>query len=121
MLAETAAAIELINTAHKQGWLDRLITSVRKKHEEFLQAHRKIGMLALSEWMPILGGPESAGWLITVVTKADLWWNRRDEVLEFYKAGAYYNALGSAKSLHPSCFGVQLSVSKIFWESTYVG
>jgi energy-coupling factor transporter ATP-binding protein EcfA2 len=214
MLAEATAALELINKAHKQGWLDRLITALRKKHrvvvlgstgvgktnfltslteaipvavdimnrteiakkhrvkiqkypfifvdtpgqerhksrrlkaireslaggisgvvnvvsygyheyrigsrdavdnngkvsEEFLSAHRKIEMAALEEWMPILGGPEAAGWVITVVTKADLWWNRRDEVLEYYRTGAYYDALGSAKSLHP----VVLEYSSVF-------
>jgi ABC-type molybdenum transport system ATPase subunit/photorepair protein PhrA len=35
-IAETAAAIELINTARKQGWLDALLTAVRKKHKIIL-------------------------------------------------------------------------------------
>src|ERR1700754_1711743 len=214
MLAEATAALELISTAHKQGWLDRLITAVRKKHkvvvlgstgvgktnflnsltesipsavdimnrteiakkhrvkiqkspfifvdtpgqephksrrlkairealashisgvinvvsygyheyrigskdavddngivsEEFLSAHRAIEIAALEEWIPVLGGPEAAGWLITVVSKADLWWDRRDEVLEYYRTGAYYEALGSAKSLHP----IVLEYSSVF-------
>lgn len=214
MLAEATAAIELINKAHKQGWLDRLVTAVRKKHrvlvlgstgvgktnfltsltesiptavdimnrteiakkhrlkiqkspfmfvdtpgqeqhktirlkairealasgisgvinvvsygyheyrtglkeavddngkvsDGFLSAHRKKETAALEEWTPLLGGPEAAGWLITVVTKADLWWNRGDEVLEHYRTGAYYAALGSAKSLHP----IMLEYSSVF-------
>lgn len=204
-LAETAAAIELINTARKQGWLDSLLTAVRKTHgvillgstgagktnfltsltatlpeaidimnrteiarkyririqkhpfvftdtpgqmmhssrrreaareaiasgtsgiinvvsfgyheyrissmdafdtddnvkESFLEQHRQIEIEALHEWIPILGGRDAADWLITVVTKADLWWDRRDEVMEYYRSGAYYDALGGAKSLNP--------------------
>ena len=204
-IAEAAAAVELINTARKQGWLDKLVMAVKKKHrvivlgstgvgktnflssltavlpeaidvmnrtqiaqkhriqikkepfiftdtpgqilhrsrrseaareaisrgttgiinvvsygyheyrispkdafdqndnvnEDFLRKHRNIEIEALQEWMPILGARDVADWLITVVTKADLWWDRRDEVLEYYRSGAYYDALGGAKSLNP--------------------
>jgi energy-coupling factor transporter ATP-binding protein EcfA2 len=213
-IAEAAAALELINTARKQGWLDTLVTAVRKKHkvmllgstgagktnflnsltdlvpkaveimnrteiakkhrlkiqkkpfvfidtpgqklhesrrlkaireamaggisgivnvvsygyheyrtgskfafdndgsvsEEFLQEHRAAEINAVQEWIPILGGQDAADWLITVVTKADLWWSRRDEVMQYYQAGPYYDALGPAKSLHP----VVLEYSSVF-------
>ncbi len=55
----------------------------------------------LNEWTPFLGGLDSVGWLITVVTKADLWWKRRDEVLPHYQTGPYFRALGEAQSLKP--------------------
>jgi energy-coupling factor transporter ATP-binding protein EcfA2 len=204
-IAETTAAIELIQTARKQGWLDSLVTALRKKHkiillgstgtgktnfvtsltetipnaidimnrtavaqkyrvkiqkqpfifidtpgqlmhksrrlaairqamgsgisgiinvvsygyheyrigsrdavkgdgtvsEAFLEEHRQVEIESLREWVPILGGPEAAGWLMTVVTKADLWWDRRDEVMDYYQSGSYYQALSSAQSLHP--------------------
>ena len=50
--------------------------------------------LKLSEWVGLLGDRETAGWLITVVTKSDLWWEQRATVREYYESGAYHEALG---------------------------
>lgn len=70
--------------------------------ESFLEQQRKVEIDLLDEWTPLLGGRDSdAGWLITVVTKADLWWKRRDEVMAFYESGPYYQALGEAQLLRP--------------------
>ncbi len=43
----------------------------------------------LNEWTPFLGGLDSVGWLITVVT------------LPHYQTGPYFRALGEAQSLKP--------------------
>jgi energy-coupling factor transporter ATP-binding protein EcfA2 len=69
--------------------------------EEFLKQHREKELESLREWTTLLGGRETVGWLITVVTKADLWWHRQDEVFDYYRSGAYYAALGEAQSLRP--------------------
>jgi hypothetical protein len=86
------------------------VDSSGKVSEDFLRTHRETEIAAVQEWTPILGGQEAADWLITVVTKADLWWDRRDEVLEYYRSGSYYQSLGSAKSLHP----IVLEYSSVF-------
>jgi energy-coupling factor transporter ATP-binding protein EcfA2 len=69
--------------------------------ETFLEHQRQVEIEQLNEWTPLLGDRETTGWLITVISKADLWWNRREIVREHYESGSYYEALGSAKDLHP--------------------
>lgn len=81
-----------------------------KVPEAFLKRQRLEEIEMLNEWVSLLGGAESAGWLITVVTKADLWWKRRDEVMAYYQNGHYHQALGEAKSLKP----VVLEYSSVF-------
>ncbi len=68
---------------------------------DFLEKHREIEKTYLDEWTTILGDRRTTGWMITVVNKADLWWDRKDEVLEYYKSGSYSESLGDAKSLGP--------------------
>jgi hypothetical protein len=69
--------------------------------QDFLRSHRLEENHRLSEWTDLLGNKESVQWLVTVVTKADLWWDRKPDVLKHYKTGAYFKALGSAQSLGP--------------------
>ncbi|MEZ6056236.1 MAG: GTPase domain-containing protein [Planctomycetaceae bacterium] len=55
----------------------------------------------LDEWKSILFGPGGAcSWLITVVMKSDMWWQSSDDqpVLDYYRRGNYYDALGNAQS-----------------------
>lgn len=68
---------------------------------EFLEQNRLSEIRLIEEWNYLLGDPETAGWLITLVSKADLWWDREEEVLSYYRTGEYFDALGAAKSLHP--------------------
>jgi energy-coupling factor transporter ATP-binding protein EcfA2 len=72
-----------------------------KADGSFLQRQRDEEIRQLSEWTELLGGHETTGWLITVVTKADLWWDRRKEVMSHYEVGPYFQALGSAQRLTP--------------------
>ena len=39
--------------------------------------------------------------LLTVITKADIWWNIKEEVFDHYEKGAYFAKLGAAKLLTP--------------------
>jgi hypothetical protein len=57
---------------------------------EYLEEHRKREIELLMEWAPLL----SAEWILTVVTKADIWWDRRDEVAShYYHQGPYHKRL----------------------------
>lgn len=47
--------------------------------EKFLRERRQEEIAFLKEWTPLLS--DSGNWLITLVTKSDLWWYRREEVL----------------------------------------
>jgi energy-coupling factor transporter ATP-binding protein EcfA2 len=188
--AVAEAALDLIDKARKQGWFDKLIDALRKKHrvlvlgatgtgktvflesltevvpkaidmmnrtefvekyhirisrqpfifivvsygylesraiekpeikingkvsEAFLKEQRQLEIDMLDEWIPLLGGAESAGWLITVVTKADLWWRQRDKVLTHYETGPYYEALGEAQLLKPVVLPY-CSIFQMFYE-----
>lgn len=70
-------------------------------NESFLKEHRQIEQDMLAEWTALLGDEHTIGWVLTVVTKADLWWHQKDEVLNHYTAGPYYAALGDVKKLSP--------------------
>lgn len=61
--------------------------------DDWLERHRENELTALREWLPLLGTREMAQWVLTAVTKADLWWNERDTVFDHYENGAYATAL----------------------------
>ena len=86
------------------------ITSAGEVEEAFLQRQRQIELEMLREWTPLLGGTDSANWLITVVTKADLWWQQRADVMKHYETGAYFQSLSEAQALKP----VVLEYSSVF-------
>jgi hypothetical protein len=60
---------------------------------------------ALREWNQLLSAGVLDPWLITVVTKADLWWEQHTAVKGYYESGPYHAALSTAQSMRPSvCF-----------------
>lgn len=65
---------------------------------EYLAKCRNVEIDMISEWANILCGDGGAArWVITVVTKADLWWNNTEEQegLAHYLRGEYSKALES--------------------------
>jgi 50S ribosome-binding GTPase len=88
-----------------------------KPSEKYLEASRAVEIDLLAEWTSLLagrGGP--AKWLITIITKADLWWTPEQSqvVLDYYSNGPYYNALGEAKSITQSV-RVFSSINQLFY------
>lgn len=68
----------------------------------FLKDRRDLEIQLLGEWTTSLCGEGgAAAWVITVVTKADLWWESDDDqpVLTHYRSGPYFEALGDARSV----------------------
>lgn len=68
----------------------------------YLEDCRQKEVERLGEWTDLLGGVGgSADWMLTVVTKADLWWtiNGHPTVLRHYETGDYAAALGEANQL----------------------
>jgi hypothetical protein len=72
-------------------------------NESYLEKHRKQEIKALAEWTPILGNKHVSNGLITVVSKADIWWKQQqwDAILKHYESGDYYQALDEAHTLEP--------------------
>jgi energy-coupling factor transporter ATP-binding protein EcfA2 len=60
---------------------------------DWLERHRENELVAMREWLPLLGDRDTTSWVLTAVTKADLWWNERDEVLAYYETGPYADEL----------------------------
>ncbi|HYW07126.1 MAG TPA: hypothetical protein VE913_09235 [Longimicrobium sp.] len=87
----------------------------------FLEERRKVEIAALSEWLPVLGSIHTINWMITLVTKADLWWDRRDEVLEHYTSGEYGRALESVRELSPSAIEYCSVIHKFYGEGVLPG
>jgi energy-coupling factor transporter ATP-binding protein EcfA2 len=87
---------------HRSGH-EEAFDSTGKVSESYLTTHRDLEIALLSEWTGLLGDERTAGWLMTVVTKADLWWGRRKEVDEYYRNadGAYAKAIQVAGDLNP--------------------
>jgi energy-coupling factor transporter ATP-binding protein EcfA2 len=87
----------------------------------FLTKHREIEIQQLDEWTSLLGSPITTSWLITVVTKADLWWDQRSVVNQHYSTGAYYAALREAQSLRPKVVMHSSVFSKFYGEAPLSG
>jgi len=71
----------------------------RNISESFLEINRAREIKAMEEWVGMFGHPHAPTRLITVVTKADLWWSRRAEVLGHYSKNSYFKSLGPAKNI----------------------
>lgn len=61
--------------------------------EVFLKKHRQSEIDAVNEWVQLVGDRSSVKWILTVVTKADLWWSDKDLVLEHYSSGPYHDLI----------------------------
>lgn len=63
---------------------------------EFIIANRENEIRRLNEWLPFVS-PNNVNWIINLVTKADIWWDRRNEVYDYYNSEVYtenFKALG---------------------------
>lgn len=110
--------INVVSYGYHEG-VTRVATAIDDAHarEEYLNARRAKESDQLSEWVPILCGEGgSAKWIITLVTKADLWWtpNTEQETLLHYVSGEYAQKLGPAQrkkhTVVPYC-----SINKLFY------
>jgi hypothetical protein len=64
-----------------------------------LKERRNIELALLSEWVPLLSGKETR-WVLTLVSKADLWWPEREQVEAYYGQGEYAAKLLDLKKIH---------------------
>ena len=88
---------------------------------EYLEFHRHEEVNQLAEWSTLLGDPLTSHWLITVVTKADLWWDRSEQVLEYYGKGTYFSGLGDARTLRPRVLPYSAVFHKFYGEGRMAG
>lgn len=64
---------------------------------EYLETRREVEIDLLNEWVSWVS-KDFTNWVITVVTKADLWWSNYAQIYQYYENGPYFNALGTFTS-----------------------
>lgn len=62
--------------------------------ESFLKTNRGAELDRISEWLPHID-TTNIKWIINLVNKADLWWDRIDEVNSYYQNGVFNQAIRS--------------------------
>lgn len=92
-ISKSVGIINVVSYGHYEG-LAPLSEAIKdgKASQEFLEMRQKVEENMIREWTPFLCGQGgSAKWLITVVTKADLWWEEGPDqkVLAYYRNGQY--------------------------------
>ena len=81
---------------------DQALTKADEPRQNFLQSQRQVEIDQLAEWNGLLSAGVENPWLITVATKADLWWEQRTPVREHYESGPYFAGLGPAQAMRPA-------------------
>ncbi len=86
----TAGVLNVVSYGYDEGRLsieDAIIDE--RISTEYLAARRERELAAIDEWAPLLIADSPETWLITVVTKADLWWDAHRQVINHYTKGPY--------------------------------
>lgn len=55
----------------------------------FLKTNRDLEIEQVSEWITRISPNKNVKWIINLVTKADLWWDEYDDVIEYYENGKF--------------------------------
>lgn len=55
----------------------------------YLKDNRKNELNQLNEWLPRIHGGSKPEWIITIVNKADIWYDKKDDVMNYYESGEY--------------------------------
>ena len=76
----TRQDVRIINVAafgyHEYGRNpSEAVDANNRAREDYLTAHREQELRALQEWLPILGDRSITKWILTVISKADIWWD----------------------------------------------
>jgi energy-coupling factor transporter ATP-binding protein EcfA2 len=100
---------------------NKVFDETGKIRDDFLKERQKVEIDLLSEWTELLGDKGTSKWLITLVNKADLWWDNKDDIISHYESGEYFKALGSAKTLSPSVLHYCAVFHKFYGESPISG
>jgi hypothetical protein len=94
--------------------------TAKNPRPDFLEANRQAEIRELAVWTEVLCGRGGPGaWLLTLVTKADLWWDTPDShtpVLDHYRTGQYEQALGPARDL-PHEVRPYSAANKLFYDT----
>ncbi len=57
----------------------------------FLQDNKERELKQIDEWMSNIHAENKVKWFMTVVNKADIWYSEIDNVMDYYRSGAYHD------------------------------
>lgn len=82
--------------------------------DSYLQSHRDVEIRLLGEWSPWI----TDQWVFTIITKADLWWDSQEDVIEYYERGKYHQVLQGSNPKIEAMVSPYSSVSSKFYGVT---
>lgn len=65
--------------------------------EEYLKENRKREISQLDDWMRYINSDNKVKWIITIVNKADIWYDNRANVVNYYEDGDYAKVMTSLR------------------------
>ena len=68
--------------------------------QEFLRDNRKREIKQIEEWVDLIDKESDVRWFMTVINKADVWYDDFEEVTNYYESGDYYEEI---KALNHCC------------------
>lgn len=66
--------------------------------EEYLRENRKREISQLDDWIRYINAENKVKWIITIVNKADIWYENKSNVITYYENGDYAKAIAGIKS-----------------------
>jgi len=85
---------------YRVGEMNDVFTPKGNIRKKFLEVHRQAEIDMLHEWDKLILGDEVTKTMLTVVTKADIWWNNRHKVIDYYESGPYFRSLNTVPVHH---------------------
>jgi energy-coupling factor transporter ATP-binding protein EcfA2 len=85
--------------------------------EKFLSENRTLELNFVNEWLTEIRPNKNIKWIINLVTKADIWWDNYDFVMDYYINGAYFKKLNSINGHVPIYTFAYCSIIKPFFET----
>jgi hypothetical protein len=84
--------------------IENILTPEKLVKESFLKQNKASEIERLSEWLSLIS-PSDINWIINLVNKADIWWNIKDNVGNYYANGEYFSAFNSI-----ACYSTVLTI-----------
>lgn len=61
--------------------------------DKYLEENRQRQLDQINEWQDLVNSQNGVKWFLTLVNKADIWYEKKDAVMEYYRSGEYAQAL----------------------------
>jgi GTPase Era involved in 16S rRNA processing len=58
--------------------------------ESFLKENRERELKQIQEWLPRIDKNCQVDWVLTIINKADIWWEQKEQVVDYYAEGSSY-------------------------------